>query len=82
MLLKGGGEVVRGLDMALGPLILPEFLLLLLPFLSLVRWNVFIKLAVAGEKLFDQAPPGLCADEPMYGLTTLVLLSRWTCGVA
>lgn len=62
MLLIGGGEVVLGLGMALCALALLE-LFLLLPLRNLVRWKFFIKLAAAGEKLFDQVPLGLAVCE-------------------
>ena len=51
--------MVRGLGTALWLLALLE-LFRLLPLRSLVRWNVFIRLAAAGEKALDQVPPGLC----------------------
>lgn len=67
MLRSGGGDVVRGLGIALCPLALLE-LFLLRPLRSRVLWKFFIRLAVAGEKLLDHATPGLATVRDAYGV--------------
>lgn len=76
MLRRGGGEVVRGEGIALWPLALLE-LFRLRPLRRRVRWNVFIRLAAAGEKLLDQTtgPPGLAVLFGAKGVWAFGLLS-------
>lgn len=80
MLLNGGGDVFLGLGRAPCPFALLD-LLLVLPLRIRERWKLVIKLAAAGEKLFDQSAAGLGLACEAYGVWTFMLLSLCTCGV-